>query len=418
MPFSIRLLTIIAIACVVGVAPASDQIPGAMPAGPVAIVGATIHPVSGPAIKKGVLIFEQGKITSVGEKVKIPKNAHVIKAAGKHVYPGLFEPYSRIGLTEISSVRATNDYREPGRLNPNVTAHVSVDPDGEIIPVTRSNGVLLTMTTPTGGLISGQSAVLQLDGWTSEDMTLLPRAGMIVSLDSEVERERLEAFFDEARRYRQAQQEAKSTILHDARLESMDKVVSGDQPIIISANGAKTINRAISFANEQKVKLIIFGGYDAPQCQELMKKYDIPVIISAVHRKPRQRDDPYDAAYTLAKRLQDSGIRFCISGYERSNSWNARNLPYHAATAVAFGLSKEDAIRAITLSPAEILGVAKRVGSLEKGKDATLFLCDGDPLETATQTQAAWIAGKPVDLSNKQTMLYEKYQQKYEQSKE
>lgn len=416
MPTCIRLLSIITCVCVVGVSAASDQIPGSMPKGPVAIVGGTVHPISGPAIKQGILVFDQGKITAIGEKIKIPKNAQVIKAAGKHIYPGLFEPYSRIGLTEISSVRASDDYRESGSLNPNVKAHVSVDPDGEIIPVTRSNGVLLTMTAPAGGLISGQSAVLQLDGWTYEDMTVQARAGMIVSLDSEEEKERLEAFFDEARRYHQAQ-EAKSKILHDARLASMDRVLTGDQPIIIHADRANDITRAITFANDMKVKLVIFGGYDALQCCDLMKKYDIPVIISAIHRNPRRRDDPYDAAYSLAKRLQDAGIRFCISGYERSNSWNVRNLPYHAATAVAFGLSKEDAIRAITLSPAEILGVEKRVGSLDKGKDATLFVCDGNPLEAATQIQSAWIAGKPVDLSNKQTMLYEKYQQKYEQAK-
>lgn len=416
MHYSIRLLTFSALACLVGVSAASDQIPGAMPKGPVAIVGATIHPISGPAIKHGVLIFEKGKITAIGEKLDVPKNADVIKAAGKHVYPGLFEPYSRIGLTEISSVRASNDYRESGSLNPNVKAHVSVDPDGEIIPVTRSNGVLLAMTAPSGGLISGQCAVMQLDGWTYEDMTVLPRAGMIVTMDSEEEKERLESFFDEARRYRQGQ-EAKSKILHDARLDAMDKVLTGEQPIIVHADRANDITRAIAFANDQKVKLVIFGGYDALKCRELMKKYDVPVIISAIHRNPRRRDDSYDAAYSLAKRLQEAGIRFCISGYERSNAWNVRNLPYHAATAVAFGLSNEDAMRAITLSPAEILGVADRVGSLEKGKDATFFICDGDPLEAATQIQSAWIAGKPVDLSNKQTMLYEKYLQKYEQSK-
>lgn len=415
MHFSIRLLTVVILPCLAGVAAASDQIPGAMPKGPVAIVGATIHPISGPPIKQGVVLFDQGKITEIGEKIDVPKNAHVIKAVGKHVYPGMFEPYSRIGLTEISSVRASNDYRETGSLNPNVTAHVSVDPDGEIIPVTRSNGVLLTMTAPAGGLISGQSAVMQLDGWTYEGMTLLPRAGMIVAMDSEEEQERLASFFDEARHYHQGKK-AKSQILHDSRLGAMDKVLEGTQPMIIHADRANDITRAIAFANQQKVKLVIFGGYDALKCRELMKEYDVPVIVSAVHRNPRRRDDSYDAAYSLAKRLQDAGIRFCISGYERSNSWNVRNLPYHAATAVAFGLSKDEAMRAITLSPAEILGVADCVGSLEQGKEATLFICDGDPLETATQIQSAWIAGKPVDLSNKQTMLYEKYQQKYEQS--
>ncbi len=414
MRISTQLISFTIVACLASASSASDQIPGAMPKVPVAIVGATIHPISGPAIEQGNLIFENGKLTEIGEKAKVPKNARVIQAAGKHVYPGLFEPYSRIGLTEISSVQASNDYRESGSMNPNVKAHVSVDPDGEIIPVTRSNGVLLTMTAPSGGLISGQSAIMQLDGWTYEDMTLLPRAGMIISMDSEGEKERLEEFFDEARRYHLGK-EANSNLLHDARLDSMDMVLSGDQPIIIQADRASDIIRAITFANEQKIKIVIFGGYDAPKCRDLMKKYAVPVIVSAIHRNPRRRDDPYDAAYTLAKDLQDAEIRFCISGYERSNSWNVRNLPYHAATAVAFGLDKEAAIRAITLSPAEILGVSDRVGSLEKGKDATLFVCDGNPLEAATQVQSAWIGGKPVDLSNKQTMLYDKYQQKYQQ---
>lgn len=394
---------------------ASDTIPGVLPKGPVAIVGATLHPVSSEVISKGTIVFENGKITAIGEQVKVPPKATIIPADGKHVYPGLFESRSRIGLIEIDAIKATRDFDEVGLLNPNAKAHVSVDPDSEIIPVTRSNGVLLAMSAPGGGLIAGQGAVLQLDGWTFEDLTLKPGAAMIVSMRNESDRKSLEKFFDQARHFAQAVA-ADVDVAHDVRLSAMVDVLQGKQPILVEADRWSDITRAVTFANEQNVKLILFGGYDAPKCAELLKTHDVPVIISAIHRKPLGRDDPYDAPYTLPKRLQELGIRFSISGYDRTEASNTRNLPYEAATAAAFGLSPENAIRAITLSPAEILGVADQVGSLEVGKDATLFLCDGNPLEAATHTEAAWIAGKPADLNDKQKRLREKYEQKYEQS--
>ncbi|WP_233200217.1 amidohydrolase family protein [Blastopirellula marina] len=413
MIFRYSLLSCIVLFSATVVASASDQVPGKMPEGPVAIVGATIHPVSGDVIEKGTVLFDQGKITAVGKDVEVPEGAEVVKAEGKHVYPGLFEPYSMIGLVEFSSIRATKDYNETGTNNPNVKAHVAINPDSEVIPVTRSNGVLLAVTAPTGGLIPGQAAVIQLDGWTYEDMTVQPEVAMAVGIRSERDTEQLEEILQQAKQYAAAK-ENDVEIQHDMRLEAMGRVITGEQPIIVEADRWEAIVRAVNFAEKQDLKLIILGGYEAPKCAELLKRADVPVIISAVHRTPMSIDEPYDGAYTLAKRLQDKGIRFCISGYDRSNYWNTRNLPYHAGTAAAFGLSKEDAIRAITLSPAEILGVADRVGSIEEGKDATLILCDGDPLETFTHTESAWIAGKPVDLSNKQKMLYEKYQKKYE----
>lgn len=413
MVFRYVLFSFVFLFSTAAVASASDQIPGEMPEGPVAIVGATIHTVSGDVIEKGTVLFDQGKITAVGKDVEVPEAASVVKAEGKHVYPGLFESYSRIGLTEFASIRASNDFNETGSINPNVKAHVAVNPDSEIIPVTRSNGVLLAVTAPSGGTIPGQAAVIQLDGWTYEDMTLKPEVAMAVGIRGDRDMEQLEEILQQAKQYAAAKKNDVE-IQHDMRLEAMGKVVSGEQPIVVDADRWEDIVRAVNFAEKQDVKLIIMGGYDAPKCAEVLKRADVPVIISAVHRTPLSIDEPYDGAYTLAKRLQEKGIRFSISGYDRSNSWNVRNLPYHAGTAAAFGLSKEDAIRAITLSPAEILGVADRVGSIEVGKDATLIVCDGDPLETFTHTESAWIAGKPVDLNNKQKMLYDKYQKKYE----
>ena len=297
MFINIKLLSIVLLLTAVGMVSASDQVPGKMPEGPVAIVGATIHPVSGDAIKKGTILFENGKIVAVGKKVKVPKSAEVIQAEGKHVYPGLFEPYTRIGLTEYPAVRASNDYRETGTLNPNVKANVAVNPDSEIIPVTRSNGVLLALSAPSGGLLAGQGAVMQLDGWTYEDMTVHPRAVMVTSLRGERNRESLEEFFNEAKQYAAALK-AGVDIRHDMRLEAMDAVLSGEQPIVIEADQWEDIVRAVNFAEKQKVKLIILGGYDAPKCAEVLKRAEVPVIISAVHRTPLHVDEPYDGAYT------------------------------------------------------------------------------------------------------------------------
>lgn len=391
---------------------ASDQIPGKLPSSPIAITGGTIYPVNAPRIENGTLVFDQGLITAVGTDIDIPENAQVFKADGMHVYPGLFEPYSRIGLVEINAVRASNDFNETGRLNPNVLANVSVNPDSEIIPVTRSNGVLLNMTVPAGGLISGQSAIIRLDGWTTEEMTLKSKAAMVVSMHNDEDADSLHNFLDDARRY-QKSVEANETTRHDIRLASVRSVLSGDQPIIVHADSWLDINRAIAFSQNEGLKLIIMGGYDAPKCADLLLKYDIPIILSSVHRKPLYRHDAFDAAYTLPSQLQGLGLRYCISGFDRSSSYNVRNLPYHAATAVAYGLSEEQALKAITLSPAEILGVDSQVGSLTAGKEATLFISSGTPLETTSHVQKAWIAGRPVDLGDKQKMLYRKYQQKY-----
>ncbi|MCA8996762.1 MAG: amidohydrolase family protein [Planctomycetaceae bacterium] len=390
----------------------SDQVPGRMPDGPVAIVGVTVHPISGPVIENGTILFEAGKITAVGNEVQVPDNAQTIKGKKLHAFPGLFEPYSRLGLVEINAVRASNDYNETGLLNPNVRANVSINPDSELFPVTRSNGVLFTMSVPSGGRIAGQGSILRLDGWTYEDMTVVPGATLVASIHDDDDVVQMRDFLEECRRYQHAR-EANSETRHDVRYESMIPVLEKTLPIIVHADRWEDINRVVAFARDEDLKLIVFGGYDAPDCAELLKKHKVPVILSSVHRKPLYRHESYDAAYTLPKRLADLGIPFAISGYERSSSYNVRNLPYHAATAAAFGLSEEQALRAITLSPAEILGVADRIGSLETGKEATLFLATGSPLEADTQIKRAWIAGKPVDLSNKQTMLYKKYQQKY-----
>lgn len=413
---------------------AHPEVPGPPQKRPVALTGATIHPVSGPAIEAGVLVFAGGKITALGKDATIPPDAEVIDLAGKHVYPGLFDALTDLGLVEINSVRATLDVRETGQLNPNTRAIVAVNPDSELIPVARSNGVLLALTAPSGRLMPGRSAVIQLDGWTWEDMALVADAGLHIEWpqpprpsrrrgpDQQTESqpapeqtsERLRKILADARAYAAARK-ADPNFPRDARWESLQDVLAGKLPVVAHADEVRQISAAVAFAEQENLKLIIAGGYDAPQCEALLKKHDIPVIIGGVYRLPRRRGDDYDAPFALPAKLQAAGIRFCISSQDRHGASSVRNLPYHAATAVAYGLAADEALKAITLYPAQILGVADRVGSLEVGKHATLFVASGDPLETATQVEAAWIGGRKVELNDRHKRLYRKYEEKYKQ---
>ena len=339
-----------------------------------------------------------------------------------------------MGLIEIGAVNATDDRREIGNLNPNVKAQVAVNPDSEVIPVTRSNGVLLALTAPRGNLVAGKSAVIQLDGWTYEDMTVKavaamnitwPRVRSAIPFSSGGQKEReststdpleeLRTLFEDTRAYIAASKGDRQRT--DLRLEAMIPVVQGKLPVMVSANSLDQIQSAVTFCSRQGAKLIILGGYDAPLCADLLKKHKVPVILSAVYQLPRRRNEAYDAAYTLPHRLQKLGIEYCISGTDRSETWNARILPDHAATAVAYGLDPDEALKAITLYPSRILGVDSRVGSLEKGKDATLFISDKNPLEITNQVETAFVQGRQVDLSDRHKRLYRKYQQKYEQQK-
>ncbi|MAV36421.1 MAG: imidazolonepropionase [Planctomycetaceae bacterium] len=415
---------------------ASPEIPGAPQSSPIALVGGTVHPVSGPAIKEGVVLFRRGKITYVGRRRPIPEGTEVIDVSGKHVFPGMCDAFTNLGLVEVNRVRASVDHAETGQLNPNVRAHVAVNPDSELIPVTRSNGVLLVATVPTGGLIAGKAAVLQLDGWTYEDLTLQAEVGLHVNWPSmspvsdwwvekppaarinqtEQALRNLQQAFDDARAYQRARQAAGEQPF-DIRWEAMQPVVAGKLPLIVSANELQQIQAAVAFAVRNKVDVIVYGGYDAVHCAALLVAHHVPVIVGNVYRLPRRRDDDYDAPYTLPERLRQAGVKFCISGSGRFGAANVRNLPYHAATAAAYGLPRDEALKAITLSPAQILGIADRVGSLEKGKDATLFVANGDPLLTATKVQIAYVQGRRVQLSDRHKKLWRKYREKYRRVK-
>lgn len=416
-------------------AAAHDQIPAAPQKQPIALVGGTIHTVSGPVIENGTILFDKGKITAAGTDVKIPENALSVDITGKHVYPGLIEMISQLGLTEINAVRATIDFQETGDINPNMRAETAVNPDSERIPVTRVNGIALACTVPTGGLISGMAALIMLDGWTWEDMTLKAPVGMVIrwprmrvtsaygkqkSRDEQRERikeqlETLEKAFREARAYKAARDAAgkNGVPFHktDVRWEAMIPVLNGDLPVWVRAGNLEEIESAVEWADREKVRMVLVGGVDAPRAADLLKRKNIPVIVTPVLRLPSRRYSDYDEPYTVPARLYNAGVQFCIAG--GSGYGNERNLPYHAAMAAAFGLPKDEALKSVTLYAAQILGVDDRAGTLEKGMDATLIVTDGDPLEITTNVEKLYIQGRDVDLNNRHKMLYQKYRQKY-----
>jgi imidazolonepropionase-like amidohydrolase len=416
---------------------ASDIIPGAPQERPILLRGGTVHPIVGDDFV-GDVLFAEGKITDLGTNVRAPENAELVDVRGKHVYPGLIDASTDLGLTEIDSVRATRDRSETGDVNPNVRAQVAINPDSELIPVARRNGILAVLSSPSGGIVSGRSVLIALDGWTWEDMTIRADVALHVEWPSAAPiddwllpgdaRERLRSrdealthlhrLFDEASARSSAGRAAALGMSHDLRIDALAPVLTGELPIVARADTLGEIEAAIGFAAQRGLRLIIEGGYDAPECAVLLRERSIPVVVAGVYRLPRRRSDAYDAAYTLPARLHAAGVEYAISSASPGSDGasNIRNLPYHAATAAAFGLSREEALRAITIHPARILGVADRIGSLERGKDATLFISNGDPLETATNVEAAYIAGRRVDLSNRHDRLYEKYLEKYRRS--
>ncbi len=427
------IFSLLIIPCPIAVA--NDQIPGQLPAGPVAIIGGDVYPIDADVIRGGVVIVEDGKITAVGNSpaVAIPNNAQRIDAAGMNVYPGLINAYSDIGLREIDSVKETIDREETGRLNPNVRSWVAINPDSELIPVARAGGVLTSLVAPGGPYIAGQAAVVRMDGWTWKDMLMVGPAAMIVSWDAmeprgesiaEVAKQRaerydqLDALFDSAKRYEQRRADDPNSQPIDLRLESLIAVANGELPIIATADRRTTIEAAVLYASQRKLKLVIYGGYDAGLCSDLLKREKVAVILPGTYRLPIRRDDAYDAPYTLPSRLHRAGVAFCIAaeqtGYPGGAS-NARNLPYHAGNAIAYGLDPKVALRSVTLSAAEILGVDDVVGSLTVGKEATLMVVQGDPLLVESQVIYAMIHGRPVDLGNRHLSLFRKYEEKYRQ---
>jgi imidazolonepropionase-like amidohydrolase len=420
------------------VAVAADAVPAAKQKKPIALIGGTIHSVSGAVFQNATIVFDKGIITALGTNVTVPADAERIDVSGKHVYPGIIDSYDHVGLTEIGAVRATVDVAEIGSINPNIKAEVGVNPESELIPVARSQGVAIVATAPSGGLISGLAAALMLDGWTWEDLTLKSGLGLIVNWPSMVyapsrfgrggtreewQKQRdeqlktLRETFANARAYMLAKQaeQQKGVKYHDSdpRWQAMIPVLEKKIPVFVQANELSQIQGAITWAEAEGVKLVIVGGRDAIFVKDQMKAKDIPVIVTDVQSAPTRQWQGYDEVFSLPMRLRQAGIRFCIAG--DGDASNARNVAFHAANAAAYGLSTDDALKSVTLYAAQILGIADKVGSLEIGKDATLIVTTGDPLQPPTITERMFIQGKKIDLRDKHKQLYEKYQEKYRQ---
>lgn len=413
----------------------SSEIPAKPQDHPIALVGATVHTVSGATLENGTILFDKGKIIAIGTTIDLPQGTESINVQGKHLYPGIIDARSNLGLTEIGAVRATNDLSEAGSVNPNARAEVAINPESELIPVTRANGVTTAVTMPEGGAISGTAAVIHLDGWTWEDMTLKAPVGLVVNWpqmtinkawwEQRTEEEQKKArdkslgelrdAFRDARAYMQAKrsESGQGVPYHntDLRWEAMMPVLDGKIPVLVNAKELQQIQAAVAWADQEKIKLVIVGGYDSWRAADLLKARDIPVIVNPIQRTPWRRWESYDDPATLPKKLHDAGVRFCISG--EAGASNERNVPYHAAMAASYGLPKEEALKSITLYPAQILGIDDRAGSLEVGKDATLIVTDGDPLEIMTHVTMEFIQGKNIPLQSRHTRFYEKYQEKF-----
>jgi imidazolonepropionase-like amidohydrolase len=416
----------------------STVIPASRQQKPVLLRNATVVTVSGPALENADVLFVEGRITQVGPGVAAPAGAEIIELKGRRIYPGFVAANTHLGLAEIASIRATVDSVETGAINPDVRAQVAINPDSELLPVARSNGILTALVVPavSPNLIAGLSALIRLDGWTWEDLTLRPMVAlhvywpaMSLSRGARVTRspadqqkeidERVRSLdnaFAAGRAYVLAHSApAKSKPDTDVRWEAMRPVFTGERPVFVHAAEAKQIAAALAWAKRQKLRIAIVGGMDAGRLAAELRAADVPVILTGAHDLPLRRDDPYDAPFTVAAKLHEAGVRFCIAAAASGvgdGHGNERNLPYHAAQAAAYGLPRDEALKAVTLYAANLLGVGSELGSIETGKRATLMVTNGDPLEIPTQVEMAFIDGARIDLRNRQTALHEKYRER------
>lgn len=387
----------------------------------------TVHPVTGPDIPSTSVLVRDGLIADIAPKIAAPKGVKVIDAKGLHLFPGMIDSGTELGLMEIGAVRETNDFAEIGDFNPQLRALIAVNPSSEHIPVARVNGITSAIVLPNGGILSGQAGLMHLDGWTWEEMDVKRGAAMhlrfpVLTMGAgtppgaranyadakrkhDEDLQRLHLFFEDARRYQKAKAAPGFSV--DRKLEAMIPVLEGKQTVMVTAARKRAISEALDFAKRENIKIVLAGCREfTPDLLKEIKSRNIPIILPESHSLPLDEDDPYDSIYTLPSELRRAGILFAFATFDSSN---VRNLPYQAAAAVPFGLEREDALKAVTINAAKIWGVDDKIGSVEKGKWADLVLADGDLLETRTQIKAIWIRGKAVDLETRHTKLSDRY---------
>lgn len=393
------------------------------------ILGATAHIGDGTVIGNSAVGFEKGKLTLVTDAttIRIDRTAYdtIIQANGKHVYPGLIALNTTIGLNEIESIRATQDINETGSYNPSARALVAYNTDSKVTPTIRSNGVLLAQITPQGGVVPGQSSVVTLDAWNFEDAAYATDEGIHLNWPSmrtirsrraevdEKQKERMEKTLSEIRTLfaeAKAYSAAKSPVANQ-HLEAMRGLFDGTKTLYVHCNYVKEIIAATGLCRDFNVRMVIVGGTDAWMVTDLLKQQDIAVVITETHRLPSREDEDIDMPFKLPSILQREGILYAIT---TGSFWQVRNLPFQSGQAAGHGLTKEQVLTAVTQSPAKILRVDDRTGTLETGKDATLLITGGDLFDMkSSHVESAFIAGRQISLDNIQKQLNEKYRRKY-----
>jgi len=427
-----NIKSIFAILLFISVTVFSQQTPANKETKSVLIIGATAHIGNGKAIKNSAIGFTNGKINYVGTSIAANKANYntVIDATGKDVYPGFIAPNTTLGLVEIAAVRATRDDAERGDINPNIRSIIAYNAESKIVESMRPNGVLMAQITPRGGLISGMSSIVQLDAWNWEDALLKEDDGIHINWPSSFRRSyrgpnagkimpnknyskainKLDGFFKNALAYGKTNPSEKNL-----KFEAVKGLFNSHKKLYVHSNNALEISDAVKFCNTHNIKnLVIVGGAEAYKVSNLLKQNNIPVLLKRVHSLPTNGDQDIDLPFRLAKILTDAGILVGLQSAGQMERMNTRNLPFYAGTAVAYGLTYEQGVALITLNNAKILGMDKSIGSLEVGKDATLFISTGDALDMRTNNaEKAFIQGRDISLDTHQKILYRRYMKKY-----
>lgn len=425
-------------------AQSASQTPVAASGKVFAITNAKIYTLAGPVIENGTVVIRDGKIAAVGAGVAAPADAQVIDAKGLEVYPGLFDPITGMGLGEIDAVLSTQDTTETGDYNPDVVAATAVNPASVHIPVTRAAGITHVLSVEGiggldnqsgGGTIAGQASAINLAGWTMADMAIDKSVAMAVywpsittsefdfttfgfktkpyseakeAYDKQVNE--LSDWLDRARHYAQAvAQGAPANYERDLKLEALIPVVQGKKPVLVFADTARDIRNSVEFCSKQNLKIILAGGAEAWKEKALLKEKNIPVILDPTLRLPEEEDFPYDKPMTQPAELVAAGVPIAFASF---NTDFSRRLTQEAGNAVAYGLSRDEALKAVTLNAAKMLGLDDRLGTIEPGKMANVIVTDGDVLELRTQLRYLFIHGQLTSLDNKHLQLYEMYRKR------
>ena len=411
----------------------AQQTPAPKQTEAVTIVGATAHIGNGEIIENSLIIFENGKLTQVMDALttKMQYRGKIINAEGKHVYPGFIAPNTTLGLVEVAAVRSTVDQDEIGEMLPHIRSLIAYNAESGIVESMRPNGVLIGQITPRGGTISGTSSIVQFDAWNWEDAVIKEDDGLHINWPNSFTQGRWWEGEERGMKLNKKYQEEVSNLLQffnnskayltgDQKkmhlpYKAMETVFTGKKKVFVHINGEKEILDAIQFKKEQNLsEMVLVGAYDAHKVADKLKENNIAVLAQRPHSRPNQDDDDYDFPYKMAKILHEKGVLVGLESSGQMERMNTRNLPFYAGTVAANGMEKEEALKLITSNTAKILGIDNIVGTLERGKDATLFISEGDALDMRTNKLThAFIQGREIILESHQTKLYERYSEKY-----